>query len=41
METDENGKAVYSLAFMPDEEGTVTLSGEQTLESMKLYALFK
>lgn len=41
METDENGKAVYSLAFMPDKEGTVTLSGEQTLESMKLYALFK
>ena len=40
IETDENGKTVYSLAFMPDEEGIVTLSGEQMLEGMTLYALF-
>jgi hypothetical protein len=40
MDTDENGKSVYSLVFLPDEEGTVTLSGEQLLESMTLYALF-
>ena len=41
METDEAGKTVYSLAFMPDEAGLVTLSGEQVLESMELHALFQ
>ncbi len=41
METDEAGRITYSLAFLPDENGTVTFSGEKLLESMTLYALFE
>lgn len=40
-ETDTKGQVTYSLAFLPEENGTVTFSGEQALESMRLYALFK
>lgn len=40
IETDEAGQMTYSLAFLPDENGIVTLSGEQALESMTLYALY-
>ena len=38
--TDENGNSTYSLAFLPEEDGTVSLSGEG-LEPMTLYALFE
>lgn len=41
METDAKGQVTYSLAFLPDENGMVTFSGEQALESMRLYALFE
>lgn len=40
MEVSSTG-ITYSLAFLPDESGTVTFSGEETLESMTLYALFE
>lgn len=38
--TDEQGNTTYSLAFMPDEDGNVPLSGTTALEPMILYALF-
>ena len=41
METDAKGQVTYSLAFLPEENGTVTFSGAQMLESMRLYALFE
>lgn len=42
METvDENGKKTMSLAFLPDANGNVTLTGNTVLEPMTLYALFE
>lgn len=38
---DENGKKTMSLAFLPDTNGNVSLSGENQLESMTLFALFE
>lgn len=38
---DENGKKTMSLAFLPDENGNVTLSGETALEPLTLHALFE
>lgn len=37
---DENGKKTMSLAFLPDANGNVTLSGEDALKPMTLFALF-
>lgn len=38
---DEKGNKTMSLAFLPDENGTVTLPSETTLEPMTFYALFE
>ena len=38
---DENGKKTMSLAFKPDVNGNVILSGESSLEPMTLFALFE
>lgn len=38
---DENGKPSHNLAFKPDENGNVVLSGETALEPMVLYAHFE
>lgn len=40
-QTDEKGNTTYSLAFTPDENGTVYLSGPLGQETMVLYALFE
>ena len=39
--TDEAGNTTYSLAFLPGEDGTVSLSGQTALEPMILYPLFE
>lgn len=41
MQTDGEGQITYSLAFLPGEDGTVSLPGDPPLESMVLYALFR
>lgn len=40
-QTDERGNTTYSLAFTPDENGNVYLSGPLGQEPMVLYALFE
>lgn len=41
LRTDENGNSTYSLAFLPGEDGTISLAGTTELEPMILYALFE
>ena len=41
LEKDEKGNATYSLAFKPEEDGTVKLTWEIGEEPMTLYALFE
>ena len=38
---DENGNKTMSLAFLPDENGNVTLPADNVLEPMTLHALFE
>ena len=38
---DENGNKTMSLAFLPDENGNVTLPVDNMLEPMTLHALFE
>ena len=40
-EDDGSGKITLTVAFTPDENGNVHLSGEKPLEPMVLYALFE
>lgn len=40
LHTDENGNSTYSLAFLPGEDGNVSLAADKNLEPMVLYALF-
>lgn len=41
LQTDEKGNTTYSLAFVPEEDGTVSLPGTTALEPLTLYALFE
>lgn len=40
-EIDENGQTVMNLVFQPDEDGTVTIPADETLEPMTLYPYFE